>query len=93
MMISPETYVAELENESLPKLIKERDSLIREVRRIEKSLFSPDRETNKPAIDPSPEVVYQMDLEYLSALCELIKNRFSASMNAQYDEENIERFG
>ena len=36
MMISPATYVEELEDKSLEELIKERDKLIRSIRYFEK---------------------------------------------------------
>ncbi len=88
MMISPEAYIAEFENKSLPKLIKERDSLIRDIRKLEKVLFSPEKGEPVPRVNPAPEVEYQMYLEYLSALCVLIEKRFTASMNAWNDEED-----
>ena len=76
MMISPQSYVDELENESYEKLIKERDKLIREIRHFEKH-----REeimnSEEIIICPKPDVIYQVHLEYLGSLCMLISRKFN----------------
>ncbi|MCR4880785.1 MAG: hypothetical protein K6A44_02385 [bacterium] len=85
MMISPQAYVDELENETYEKLIKERDKLIRDVRYFEKhreEIMNNDTER----ICPSPDVVYQMNLEYLGALCMQISKKF----NEKYEQEDEE---
>ena len=75
-MMAPQSYVDDLEGESYEQMIKERDKLIREIRHFEKH-----REeimnSEEVYICPSPDVVYQMNLEYLGALCMLISKKFN----------------
>ncbi len=75
-MISPQSFVDEFDDESYATLLKERDKLIREIRHFEKH-----REeimnSEEVYICPSPDVVYQMNLEYLGALCMLISKKFN----------------
>ena len=68
MMIDPTTFRKALENATLDKIIKERDKLIREIRRYEKGKIPED----EYCMDPSPEVVYRMNNVYLAELCYLI---------------------
>ena len=68
MMISPKTFRGAFENATLDELIKERDKLIREIRRYEKGKIPIDELCR----DPSPEVVYMMNNLYLAELCTLI---------------------
>ena len=68
MMIDPVTFRKALENATLDEIIKERDKLIREIRRYEKGKIPED----EYCIDPSPEVVYRMNNAYLAELCYLI---------------------
>lgn len=71
MMISPKTFRGAFENATLEEIIKERDKLIREIRRYEKGKTSLDEIT----MDPSPEVVYMMNNLYLAELCHLIHEK------------------
>ena len=68
MMIDPKDYRDSLEEAPLDKIIKERDKIIREIRRYEKGKI-PEEEY---WIDPSPEVVYIVHNLYLVELCNLI---------------------
>ena len=69
MMISPDTYAMMCKNKSYRELIKERDSLVREIRKLEKIVLKHDMTDESWMICPSPEVQYHMSLEYLSRLC------------------------
>lgn len=69
MMLDPKDYRKELENATLKKILKDRDRIIE---------FMHDFENNKLPKkyyerDPSPEVVYLTNLEYLKEICDLIK--------------------
>ncbi len=77
MMISPASYVREFENADYLTLIKERDTLLRYIRRFEKKERAGDRSGDEWNICPDPEVVYQMYLEYLSELCALMQRRYN----------------
>ena len=74
MMISPESYIERVKMLPLSELIKERNLLLRDIKRFEKAMLN---DTEVIGVTcPSPDVVYQMNLEYLSALCLLIRDTF-----------------
>ena len=80
MMISPESYIDELKNKNYKELIKEKNKLLKEISDFENNKIA-DEEYN---IDPSPDVIYQCNLLYLSKLCELIADKF----NKKYEWNN-----
>lgn len=80
MMISPESYIDELKNKTYKELIKEKNKLLKEISDFENNKIA-DEEYN---IDPSPDVIYQCNLLYLSKLCELIADKF----NKEYEWNN-----
>ena len=67
-MIDPTTFREAYKNAPLEEIIKERDKLIREIRRYEKGKI-PEEDY---CMDPSPEVIYRMNNAYLVELCYLI---------------------
>ena len=73
MMISPEAYIDELKNKTYKELIKEKNKLLKEISDFENNKIA-DEEYN---INPSPDVIYQCNLLYLSKLCELIADKFN----------------
>lgn len=77
MMISPESYVEELKNLSYTDLINERKKLIEYINSFEKNEMTGDRSGAEWQICPSPEVRYQCNLEYLSALCCYMKDKYN----------------
>ena len=68
MMIDPKTFRKGLENAPLDKIIRERDSIIREIRRYEKGKI-PEEDY---CMSPSPETIYKCNQLYLAELCYLI---------------------
>ena len=76
MMISPGAFAEMYADKSYAELIKERDALIRAIRRFEKESVNKE----EIIICPSPDVVYQMNLEYLAAICPLIREKFREEM-------------
>ena len=68
MMIDPQSFREAFEDAPLDKIIKERDKLIREIRRYEKG----DLSLGEITMDPSPEVIYMMNNLYLAELCHLL---------------------
>lgn len=69
MMLNPEDYRKEFEAASLRKVLEERDRIIE---------FMQDFENNKLPKkyyerDPSPEIIYLTNLDYLKEICDLIK--------------------
>ena len=86
MMISPEMFVELHKDKKYNELLPVRDELIEAVRAFENKTYDPKMES----IHPSPDVIYQMDLEYLGKLCELISEKY----NKEYvwgEEEDIGR--
>ncbi len=71
MMMSPEVYIDEQKNKSYDELLKEKERLVKDIEQYENN---PDFE--EIIIDPSPDVRYQCNLEYLSELCKLIADKF-----------------
>ena len=80
MMISPEAYIDELKNKTYKELIKEKNKLLKEISDFENNKIA-DEEYN---INPSPDVIYQCNLLYLSKLGELIADKF----NKEYEWNN-----
>ena len=73
MMISPVTFVEELKDADYNNLIKERDQLIEYILEFEKKEKAGDRSGDEWNINPMPDVVYQLYLEYLAELCKMMK--------------------
>ena len=75
-MIAPQSYVDDLEGKSYEQMIKERDKLIRKIRHFEKH-----REeimnSEEAQICPSPDVIYQWNLDALGFLCMSISRKFN----------------
>jgi hypothetical protein len=69
MMMDPKSYRNEFEAASLEKILQERDRIIQ---------FMQDFENKRLPVkyyerDPSPEVVYLTNIDYLKEICDLIK--------------------
>lgn len=74
MMISPDGFINSYKNKSYKELLPVRDKLIREIRKFEKNSHELE---NDIIMDPSPEVIYQCNLEYLGELCKLISYKYN----------------
>ena len=72
-MISPEVFVEQYADKTYEELIKVRNELINSIKKFE---ATPQNEDPDFIICPGPDVVYQMHLEYLSAICKLIIKKF-----------------
>ena len=73
MMISPEMFVELHKDKKYKELLPVRDELIQAIREFEEEAYDPE----KALINPSPDVVYQMNLEYLGKLCKLISEKYN----------------
>ena len=69
MMISPDGFIEQYKDKSYAELLLVRDDLFNDILAFEKHDFEPDRIYRCP----SPDVVYQCNLQYLGKLCELIQ--------------------
>lgn len=76
MMISPDGYRELLVGASLEELRVKRDALMASVRRFEKR----QHDEREYLVDPSPEVVYQMELLYLAKVCELLCDEYNRTV-------------
>lgn len=70
-MLDPKSVKESLRHASLTEIIKERDRIIREIRKYEKGKI-PEEEFCR---DPGPDVVYYCNLSYLSEICDLIQEK------------------
>ena len=77
MMISPELYVEKLKDASYQRLIRERDRLIRFIRKFEKNEIAGDRSDPAWKFCPTPDVQYQVYLEYLAVLCGMMQEKYN----------------
>lgn len=74
MMISPNGFVNEHQDDSYEDLIKLRGELIAQLEKYE----SEDHNNSNIANFPSPEVKYMMNLQYLARLCNLIAKKYNS---------------
>lgn len=72
-MISPETFAHEHADKTYEELIEIRNDLFNDIKRFE---ATPRNEGSGFIICPGPDVVYQMNHEYLSKICWLIVQKF-----------------
>ena len=77
MMMSPEGYAERYKGAEYHEMIKERDRLIDSIRQFEQKQREGDRSGEEWMIEPSPEVVYQCNLEYLAELCKMIQEKYN----------------
>lgn len=80
MMISPSLYISDLKHLPYDKLIEERRELTKEIAELEESIFNTDHTGSEWDYMPSPNVVYQVKLEYLSELCAFMQNKFNTEI-------------
>lgn len=72
MMVGPKTYIKKFEDKSYEELLEEKTKLNKKIEEFE----SNESELSGVIISPSPEVVYQCNLEYMAELCNLIAEKF-----------------
>lgn len=80
MMISPQGYVMQFENDTFEKLIKERDSLVKEIKSLEEIVFDENKTSEAWLVRPGPDVRYQMCLDYLAELCRFISEKYNTEI-------------
>ena len=76
MMISPEMYVEEFEDKPFEELIEERRKLEKEIEELETIVFDKEKKSKEWCFSPSPDARYQIELEYLSAFADFMRERF-----------------
>ena len=76
-MISPNGYLEMLKGYSYLDLIRERDRLVRYMRKFEKDEKAGDRSDPAWKICPQPDVHYQEYFDYLAALCGLMREKYN----------------
>ena len=75
MMISPEMFVKQYKDKKYADLLEIRDQLVEENEECEEPTK---KEKKNGFMEPSPEVVYQMNLKYLGELCKLIADKYNS---------------
>ena len=87
MMISPEFFIEQYKDKRYEELLPVRDNLLEEIRAFENRTYDPELDSWRP----SPDVIYQFNLEYLGKLCELIAEKYRQECDEEeYDEEDDE---
>ena len=93
-MVSPGYFTEKWEKLSYPELIRERDKLIRYIRKYEKKELAGDRSDPEWRYCPSPDVQYQVHFDYLAVLCGLMKAKYNSeyvwgdrTLKDDYDKE------
>lgn len=76
-MISPEAYVIGLKDADYETLIEERSDLIDLIQGFEEKEKAGDRSGGEWGIMPSPDVQYQVNLQYLSELCKFMAEKYN----------------
>ena len=76
MMISPLGYIEQLKEADYDTLIKERNNLVDCMVEFERKEKAGDKSDLDYDFCPSPDVVYQVYLEYLSELCKLMHDKY-----------------
>lgn len=69
MILDPKNYRKEFEDSSLKKILQERDRIIEFMHAFEDNKL-PKKYYER---DPSPEVIYFSNIDYLKEICDLIK--------------------
>lgn len=77
MMISPGGYIEDFKDADYNTLIKERDELIAYIVEYEKKEKAGDRSGDEWMINSSPDVCYQVHLEYLAEMCKLMHQKYN----------------
>ncbi len=83
-MMEPEVFIDELDGMTYQQMMATREGLVRELRRLEGEFSNSDAGAGAVAsrTDPSPALVYRMDLIYLSELLQLMEVRVQEAMGA-----------
>lgn len=85
-MMAPEVFIDELDGMTYQQMMATREGLVRELRRLEGEFSNSDAGAGASAgaaasrSDPSPALVYRMDLIYLSELLQLMEVRVQEAM-------------
>jgi len=87
MMISPRVFIDDHKNDTFEQLITEKDSLVLEIKKLEKIVFDPKKKNEEWDVYPGPDVRFQMDLEYLAELCSFLKEKYNKEVVLGKDEE------
>ena len=81
MMASPDEFALDLEGKSYQELRKGREELVKAVESFERERLEHAEEgcalPGEMHIDPGPDVQYQMNLEYLAQVCEMLSEQFN----------------
>ncbi len=86
MMICPESYLETIKDKPFDQLIEERKTIEHEIEQLEDIVFSKNSVSSETVVSPGPDVKYQMNLEYLAALCKFMKNKYNQEIVFGDDE-------
>ena len=87
MMMSPHSLIMEHENDSFEELIELRDEIYAGIKNLEKMAYDKSKSDKAWMINPSPEVIYQVELEYLITLSQFIKKKYHNEIVCSYEAD------
>ena len=73
-MLCSGAYLEMHKGDTFEQLISERDRLFAEIKDLEKIVYT---EARHGDMHPGPDVVYQVELEYIAELCNFIKEKYN----------------
>jgi len=77
MMIDPKSFISEYKDSAYEELIALRDELVEDIRLFEAKEKAGDHSGPAWQFRPSPEVIYQMNLQYLAELCNFMQEKYN----------------
>ena len=77
MMVGPSAYIEQFKNAEYLELIKERDNLLAFIKDYEAKDIAGDNPGEELLMHPQPVVRYQVYLQYLGELCNLMSNKYN----------------
>ena len=91
MMVSPETFAADLDGKSCQELRAINDDLVARVSEFERNRMPFADEglclPGEVSVKPGPDVAYQMNLEYLAEVCKRLAEQFRREYE-QWDDDD-----
>lgn len=76
-MISPKNYAEQFSKASYQKMIKERDNLFGDIKNFENMKKAGTDFNGEDMIDPQPDVIYQMNMDYLAELLLIMRRKYN----------------
>lgn len=81
MIVGAGLYIFKCSGKSFPQLIRERNSIVKDLKRLENIICDKDKANERWKTKPSPVAEYKFTLDLLTELSELMKNVYDRDYN------------